>query len=152
MNKELDKITNILNNFLKQFDCTAKPGTDFACYTDSNTITYALVIADKYEKTFMDFTKRLFPNIRADPFLWSTMHEIGHIETENDFDEEDEIAYINAIKTVTTDEEYYNIPQEYAATDWAGTFMETHEEEIKVFWNKLAPAIQNFYTTLEVNK
>ena len=40
-NSNLQKITNILNNFLEPFECTTEIDTDFAYYTASNIINYA---------------------------------------------------------------------------------------------------------------
>ena len=86
---QLNVISNILNDFLEPFECTAYADTDFAYYMQSNKISYALVITDKHEKTFMNFVTKLFPNIKADPFLWSFLHELGHHETADDFEDEE---------------------------------------------------------------
>ncbi len=147
-NKELDKITNILNDFLAPFDCVAEPGTDFEYYTGSNTICFALTVSDKHETSFIKFAESLHP-IHADIFLWSFLHELGHNQTEDDF-EDDDTEYWDQVLRVKTDEEYYNIPQEYAATNWAGEYMEEHAEELGKLWNLLAPAIKAFYKTMEV--
>ena len=146
----LKNITNILNEFLESFDCTAMPDTDFAYYTASNTISYAFVLADNHEKTFIKFVHNLFPNINANIFLWSFLHELGHHETEDDFEDEEWDEYLNIVHTIKNDEEYYNLPIEFAATYWAGEYIMNHESEIKTLWNKLAPAIQIFYNEMEV--
>lgn len=149
--KELNQITNIINDFLAPFDCTAEPGTDFAYYNRKNKITFALTVVDTFSDSFVKFAESLYP-IHADIFLWSLLHELGHHETEDDFEDEDEDYYYAALKTIKTDEEYYNLPQEYAATAWAGEYMETHEVEVARLWNKLAPAIKNFYKKMELIK
>lgn len=148
-NKELDKITNILNTFLKPFDCTAFAGTDFRYYPQNNIIEFALVVNDPFAKSFMNFAESLNP-VHADIFLWSFFHELGHAETENEFDDDDDTEYLKSITSAKTDIEYYNIPQEYAATDWAGKFMIEHGAEVAQLWKELAPAIATFYNVMEV--
>lgn len=150
--KELDQITNIINDFLAPFHCIAEPGIDFSYYNRKNKITFALAVTDIHADTFINFIESIFPTVHADIFLWSLLHELGHHETEDDFEDEDEDYYYAALKTIKTDEEYYNLPQEYAATIWAGEYMETHQVEVARLWNDLAPAIQNFYKKMEVIK
>ena len=148
-NNNLDKITNILNDFLKPFDCVAEPGTDFAYYPATSTIYFAFVVNDKFAESFLTFAKSLH-NVKADIFLWSFMHELGHHETEDEFDDEEEEMYRFRLSQKMTDEEYYNLPQEYAATDWAGAYMRTHEEEVSKLWETLTPAIKDFYKEMEI--
>lgn len=145
------EITNILNDFLKKFDCTAALDSDFAYYSDDEMITYALVISDKHTKTFMDFAKTLFPTIEADPFIWSFLHELGHHETEDDFENEEWEEYMERLEYPITDDEYYHLPIEYAATYWAGEYMINHQEEIKTLWDELIPAIKDFYNKMGVD-
>lgn len=149
VNKELDKITDILNKFLEPFDCTAFPGSDFNYYPGSNSIEFALAVVDKHADSFIQFAESLHP-VHADIFLWSFMHELGHNETEDEFDEEDDDEYIDAAAAAISDEDYYNIPQEYRATDWAGEYMTEHEDEMIQLWSELAPAIKAFYESMEV--
>ena len=148
-NKELNQITNILNEFFTPFDCIAEPGTDFSYDSSSNTITYALLVNDEHAESFIHFAESLNP-VHADIFLWSVLHELGHNQTEDDFDEEDEVNYWRIASNAKNDEEYYNIPEEYAATDWAGKFMIENEAEVAELWNNLAPAIKAFYDAMEV--
>ena len=150
MGKELEKITNILNKYLKPFDCEAVSGTDFAYYPNENVISYALAVIDNFEESFIKFAESLHPDVHADIFLWSLFHELGHHETEDEFDDEDEVQYLKLSTICKDDWEYYNIPQEKAATDWAGWYMETHAADVGQLWNDLAPAIQDFYKAMEV--
>ena len=148
--KSLQKITNILNDFLAPFDCNAEAGSDFAYYMASNMITYSFTVSYEHEETFMHFTHELFPDINADIFLWSFLHELGHHETENDFEDEEWDEYLNICNIIEDDYEYYHLPIEYAATYWAGKYITNHESEIKALWDQLVPAFQNFYKEMEV--
>ena len=147
----LQVITNILNEFLEPFDCTAEIGSDFCYNLSSNTINFTFLIIDKHEKTFNSFVKNLFPDIHADIFLWSFLHELGHHETEDDFEQEEWDEYMEITKKDIDDFTYYNLPIEKAATEWAGNFMIEHENEVKILWNRLRPRIYAFYEEMEVN-
>ena len=150
-NNALQNITHLLNIFLEPFECTANLDTDFAYYSASNLITYTFVVADKHEKTFTDFTRTLFPQIEANIFLWSFLHELGHHETEDDFEDNEWEEYLNKIDFIKNDYEYYNLPIEYAATYWAGKYMINHKDEIKNLWDQLMPLIQSFYKEMEID-
>ena len=108
-----------------------------------------MVVAETHSQSFMDRVERLYPDVKADEFLWGLLHEIGHIETIDDFDD-DEIAEFHLIKDVPniSDEEYYEVPDEFEATDWAANFMRENEALVDSFWAKVQPEIQRFY---EVN-
>lgn len=149
MEEYINKITNILNDFLEPFDCTAEFGKDFAYYSNDNTITYSLLVIDSCEKTFSKFCKILFPEITADVFLWSFLHELGHNMTEDDFDDKEWIQYRIDAVSCSNDYQYYNLPIEKAATAWAGEYMLTHTEEVAILWNKLSSTIAEFYEKLE---
>ena len=145
MKKEITAITEILNDFLKPFDCVSNFGETFGFYSISNTVEFALTVKDVHDKTFMDFVTKRYPDIRADIFLWSFLHEVGHHETENDFDDDEWENYMRAIFNCEDDMEYYHLSIECAATDWAGNYMRTHTDEVSALWKKLQPAIMNFY-------
>ena len=148
-NNIFDKVNTIINNFVSQFDCYAEAGYDFAYHSDKNLITYSFVVLDDFAESFPRFAESIHP-VKADIFLWSLLHEIGHHETEDDFTEEEEEEYREIASSNISAEEYYNLPIEYAATDWAGEYMETHSAEVAQFWNELAPAIQEVYKAMEV--
>lgn len=143
-------ITEIINEFLEPFECEAKVGLDFAFYSESNTITYSLVLVDKFAQSFENYCKSLFPDVQANIFIWSLLHEVGHRETEDDFDDEEWEEYMEAEGSGLSEQEYYNLPIEYAATAWAGEYIQSHVEEIAELWNKLQFAIKNFYSELNI--
>ena len=148
--EENKKINEILNAFLEPFECTASLDTDFAYYTNKNLITYAFFTPEKNSKSFLKFCENLFPNIHADIFLWSFMHELAHHETEDDIEDEEWEEYEEKITHNISDEEYYNLIPERAATVWAGEYIQSHVDEVAELWNELQPAIENFYSKLNV--
>lgn len=137
-----------LQDFLKRNDieCNLLFGNSFAYLPFSNTIAYSLVVGDTSSKTFLSFTKNLFPEITADIFLWSFLHEVGHYETTDDFDEYEYEEYYFLINQEGLDDEfYYNLPIERAATIWAGEFMKNNTAEVQRLWNNIQPVIQAMY-------
>ena len=143
---------NTLEEYLKDFlnrndiDCDVLLGDSFAFLPASNTIAYTLLVTDSSSKSFLNFTKKLFPEITADIFLWSFLHEIGHYETTDDFDEyEYEEYYFLINQEGLSDEFYYNLPIERAATVWAGNFMKNNVAEMQRLWNNIQPIIQAIY-------
>lgn len=147
----LDNITNILNEYLEQFELIAVPDTDFAYFYQTNEVHYSLIEMDDMGTAFLADVKGRFPHIKAPLFLWSLFHEIGHNETWDNLDNS-EIALSEDIKTKAEQTHDFNLyktaPDEWAATDWAGKYLESHEQEVRDLWENLVPAIKYFY---EVN-
>ena len=111
-------------------------------------------------KLFLKDVETRFPNVHADIFLWSLLHEIGHSETLDDLDDEVEEHCIEIKQKLNEHPDwsieicnaiYFNCPDERAATDWAGEYLETHYAEISLFWIKLQKAIKEFYKLNAIN-
>ena len=147
---EAEPITKVLNDFLAPFECEARLGTDFAYYTDDSSITYALLVRDESEEAFQKFVEKLFPNIHAPIFLWSILHELGHHETEDEFEDDEWEDYMALTSMDISNEVYFELDIERAATVWAGEYIQSHVDEVAELWNKLQPAIKNFYSKLNV--
>ena len=142
----ITELNKVLNDFLEPFDCSAYFNDDFCYWYVGSKINYTLVVTDNQADSFLAFAESLFPSIHADIFLWSFLHELGHHETLDDFDEETHLLYRTIVNNENlSDEEYYNLPLEKAATEWAGNYMLSHISEISKLWNKIAPLIQQFY-------
>jgi hypothetical protein len=160
MVKGINEINNTINEFLKPFDLTAELGTDFDYCFFENKIHYALVVGDLASRLFLKNAESRFPDVHADVFLWSLLHEIGHSETIDDLEDETENLcreikvhlYDNNLPIENIHEIYFNCPDEVAATDWAGEYLMSHSKEITVFWNKLQPLIERFYKINGVEK
>ena len=144
-NKHVSAIINTLNEFLEDYDCEVKQDKEFAYYPAVSQITFALEVPTVFDETFMKFVTERHPDIKADVFLWSFLHEVGHHETEDDFDDDEWECYMRSIFSCNDDMEYYNLPIEAAATDWAADFMRTHSSETKILWEKLQPEILAYH-------
>ena len=94
----------------------------------------------------MSRVNRLYPDIHADEFLWSFLHEVGHIETINTLDD-DELYFSKTQKKNEniTNEVYYELPDEFAATEWAANYMRENTEKVAKFWNEVQSVIMDIY-------
>ena len=142
----LDELNKVLNDFLVDFECTAYADTDFYCVTATNEIAYALVVTESCSKSFMKRVEKLYPDVHADEFLWSFLHEVGHVETVDELTEEEEKYCMYQKEQHPTNEEYYELLDEYLATEWAANYMRKNATDIKDFWKKIQTAILNIYT------
>ena len=147
---KVEKINSILNSFLTPFDCECELGTDFEYITAESLIRYTFVVPDESSEAFLKFAERMFPDIKADIFLWSFLHELGHHETADEFEDEEWEDYMQLCKLGLSDEAYFELDIESAATRWAGDYIQSHEEEIAKLWVELKAAIQEFYTSINL--
>lgn len=150
--KGLAPIETILNDFLKPFNCTAKMGLDFSYNFITEEITYSLVEINQAGDIFLLDAESRFPQVHAPLFLWSFLHELGHRITEDELEPKEifESEMIKFHEAYDNDLFYFTAPDEYAATDWAGNYMIEHEQEVFELWEKLVPAIRNFYVVNNV--
>ena len=119
------------------FDAEADYGLDFCVDLSSNVITYTFVVPSEHDRKFFDLCHSLYPDIIAcDNFILSFFHEIGHIETEADFDDKDWQKYWSYCENHKEGDDpmaYYTNPIELAATKWACEYILDHVEEVKEF-------------------
>ena len=158
--KDLDEIKNIVNDFLFPFELECEIGEDFAYYPFHDLIEISLVTIDRSSKNFLSFVNTEFNDITADIFLWSLLHEIGHHETWDILTDSEIIEsqiikkqiQNNEIDSNRKDEIYFYTPDEYAATEWAANYMKENVQEVKEFWEKLQPHIINLYEKYNVER
>lgn len=157
--KGLENIENILNNFLKEFDCEAEIGSDFAYWSAKSLITVTLTVSESNDRDFQEFCKKLEPNLYCDTFLLSFFHELGHHETIDEWEDDEYLDMaiqkekINKIKVSQKEKNfiYFNIPDEKRATEWGLTYMMKHQQEVTLLWNNLQQAILKFYELNDIH-
>ena len=156
-----DMIDNILNEFLAEFDCTATMGSDFCYWPSKNLINYSVIAAAKDSDYFMENWHNLAPEMKIDPFLAALFHEVGHCMSEVMLTNEEELYSIDRrnqiainLRALSAEDkekerqyyyEYFALPEEALATNWAITYINTHQQKISAFWQKLQAAIMEFY-------
>lgn len=156
--KGAKRVNRIINDFLSEnFGLTAQLEPDFSYWREDFHIGYSLAVVKECDKYFISFCNHLNPNIKADIFLISLMHEVGHHFTqfnfsESDWDDANDIKdHISTVlgkcpqKAAKWNNIYFNLEVEKAATAWGLNYLNTHAEEVAEFWAELQPAIMRFY-------
>lgn len=153
--KELIEYFGLLDNEIRMFVNAASNyygikvnlGPDFCCYPMGNELYYSLFVTEKCSKTFMDRVHKEYPDIEADEFLWSLLHEVGHLITYDDITDE-EWEMIERIKKIPnlSDEVYYELTDEYMATQWAAYYMRDNSDYVERTWKKIREIILHIYT------
>lgn len=152
--KGIKRVERAINKFLKQFGLKSVFAVEFYYLPERKKVAFTFLEAPN-DKWFMEFFNSLAPDINCDIFLASLMHEIGHHMTYDDFDDEDwasDLFYRNTLEakgTAISDRdinfEYFNLPTERAATEWAIKYIRSNVEQIKVFWANIMRTIEWFY-------
>ena len=153
MLKGIKEIDTYLTEWLTahDFDAIATLGTDFMCDLESNTINYALVISEEHDKLFLGVCKECREEIVACPnFILSFFHELGHIETEDMWDDDEWDYYFENVAEGLDPLTYYHSPIEYEATKWGCDYICDHTNIIQQLIEGLSPLVNNFYKLNEV--
>lgn len=128
----------IIKKFCKPFGIKVKKGKEFLAYP--NEIYYPKSAKKYTSNGFMDLINRHYPDIQnVSEFTWSILHEIGHTQTWNEFSAKAWKKYAKTAPHIQDIEEYYQIPQEKRATDWAADYIRKHPKKIAKFEKKIAP-------------
>lgn len=126
-------LNEIVNNFIANIneEYTAIEGTCFEVDFMEYVINYtANNEADNFSA---DFMARFPVATGLNPFTLSLLHEVGHLETEDEIIDDTEER--NAI---TDPAEYFNLWNEVIATEWAGYFIEDNFDEVAEFDQAIA--------------
>lgn len=113
---------------------------------------------DWTDKVFNDFLADEFGMVNPNIFIISLLHEVGHYMTDDEFDEIDDLYLWNAKQdnlaklNATHDEKelkaleyiYFRLPDEYAATEWAVDFYESHPQWVAKMTAKVNKALCKF--------
>lgn len=150
-----EEISQYLTDWLlaHDFDAVAEFGSDFQCDTSSNTIYWTMVVPNDLDEMFIDICRECEPDIvKADTFLLSFFHELGHIETEDYWTDKEWNKYYKFVETPDdhTVEQYFHHPIEIAATAWGCKYIVEHTEIVKDFIAGYVPLIKRFYELNEV--
>lgn len=141
----------ICYTFIKSITPTTKvyfKKNEGSYYSHDNEINIQL---DFRKEDVANFTEHLYTQhkckvaYKIHPYIWKMLHEIGHFYTIEYCEEDPWALFIIEIENTNckTKEEkkeidfvYYNMPVEYAATDWAANFVKNNKKKI-IFYNKI---------------
>lgn len=128
--------------------------------SDENSFEYAedLVRLNLWDDEDCGFMRHLrtvhgYDNSAISPMLWTILHEVGHYETADDYDDDEYTEGLNekACLACLSDEEmrtnevlqdrYFNIVEEWLATEWAIDFVKSHLRKSKK-WSRELEALK----------
>ena len=123
LDKELKKINEAVRNFVQsineEYDC--EMGLDFMAQLDTDIIVWSILTVEESGEAFYNNFISRFPKAKGfSLFTLSVLHEVGHLETENEMEDDTDTRN----NEIMTDEEYFNLFNERIATDWAGYWIE----------------------------
>lgn len=144
LDKELKKINEVVRNFVQsineEYDCEI--GLDFMAQLDSDIVVWSILTLEKSGEAFYDNFVARFPKAKGfSLFTLSVLHEVGHLETENEM--EDDVDIRN--NEIMTNEEYFNLFNERIATDWAGYWIERNFQKAINLDDTFRNALNNLY-------
>lgn len=159
--KGVEKVNNVINEFVRQFYLESEMGEDFSYYYPINKITWSFLMTEDSNRAYKTFLNKHFPDIDCNIFVWSILHEVGHHETIDEWDGDDQYEFDIKKENleqrlVEEDEfkvcsEYYEIPDEMKATTWAAEYIREHKEEIDAFYEKFKKVVYEFVELNDVD-
>lgn len=157
--ERLERIDEIINDFVADFGCDAELDDSFCIYPDESTIAYTLVVGELSDIVWREYVQKTFGYAIENIFVFSLLHEIGHHFTMKNFSskvwrkEKARERRIEARLRKSKDEnldrkfylQYFDLPSERTATKWAVNYAKKNKDELENFWNILNKELQKFY-------
>lgn len=157
--KALKKMNKIISAELAPFGIDGTKYTGEYSYSfKHNRVDYKLTNNAIEDKWFREFVKERFRYEIKSDMIMSLLHEIGHAKANENIVDDiqdfclEEKARISIEMMVAEDEEtgralsfqYFSLPDEIMATQWAVKYAETHKKELKKMLKKITPAIEEY--------
>ena len=140
------EINNYINDYVSEWGLSSQLDTDFAYDPVEDIVYWSVVVSEKNSEEFKEFFESLGCVVKADVFIYSLFHEIGHSQTLESVSEEDyNYSWDRKADPEITNYEYFRLPNEIVATQWAVDYINSNAEEIEEFWNGLQPLLMKFY-------
>ena len=163
--KGLKKLNKAVSAQLAPFGISkAVCANEFAYYFGDNKVTFSLVEGTFGDKCLTDFFTNRFNYDCKFPFVLFLLHEVGHSKA-NENIQEDILDFCLAEKeridkelAETEDKkiakelhnQYFNLPDEIMATQWAINYAKKHPKKVRKMWKKCEKAFHEFYEKNEV--
>lgn len=132
-------------------------GEEFLALPSDAIVNFPVVITEEVDTDFVAFCNSIEETF-APACVLSFLHEVGHIKTGDDFSMEEWSVYEDKVNKITEKmrflsfeerrpylNQYFNIPQERAASTWAVKYANTYPENIKRLCSKMEDAFETFY-------
>lgn len=146
--KGIDKLNEYFTNWLHNhdFEIDAEMSNEFSIELGSNILHYTPYYDEENAEVYLDEVRKDFPQLaNYDDALLSFFHEIGHAETECEWDDKDWKEYDRFVEECHNNREYFRHPIEWRATEWGCEYILEHTDEITTFWKNAIDIIHWFY-------
>ena len=148
----------VLNNFLTDIGFSAikvRFDTDFAYEYDNDIICYTIIVSERMDRLFYNNMLKRGLGIDCGVFVASFLHEVGHVATLPTIDEEEMDYILDTKENINPDSDddvelYFNLKDEYLATEWAINYINTHIEEIKKLISDFQNEMRKFCKKYEI--
>lgn len=153
------KLNKVVSAQIANFGVKAKLSDTYTYIFSKNLVTYRLQENTIEDKLFNQFIFDRFGYEVKNTFMISLLHEVGHHLANDEIegmifnfcmDEKDRIE--KAMKNATTENEikeleyqYFALPDEIMATQWAVNFARNNKLECDVMWENIKTALFKFY-------
>ena len=152
----MEKFSEAIKDFLNYegFEVEVVYNTDFAYDYGSSTIYYALLIPDTAGQLLMNFARQHGLKYDCGSFYLSLLHEVGHHETLDLLDDDEEEYSLKIKKQMGETDKisdiltYFNLPDEIAATKWAINYINNNKEKLQYLSNRLKPILSNIFNEI----
>lgn len=126
-------------------------------FTDES-VTFKLTVGTTEDLWFSEFIKERFGYEVRYPFVMSLLHECGHHNANDEIDgaiydfcmaEKErifaEMETADAERSKVLEWQYFNLPDEIMATQWAVAYAKKHPRIVEKMWAEMAVALMEFY-------
>jgi len=153
--KQVLKSYKMLAHYVNKDIQIVKGTTEWCCYPELCQVEIPQIVAEQGEQAFLNSVACQLPtnqqeliNIIPD-FMWSFLHEIGHIECEHTANNQITRNFINFISKIgwekMANKLYFNLKEEKQATKWAVDFVINNYETIENYTNKIIKKYKKYY-------
>lgn len=156
--KGLKKLNKALSAELAPFGISkAICGTEYSYLYSDESITYKITQGTIEDIWFKEFVKERF-HIEPESFILSILHEVGHHKANDeiegalfDFCTQEkqrisaEMESADEARSKILEWEYFNLPDEIMATQWAVNYIKQNPKKIEKMWLNILKALDKFY-------
>jgi hypothetical protein len=132
--------------------------SEYSYIFEDESITFKLTEGTTEDEWFAEFIKERFGYEVKYPFVISLLHEVGHHKANDDIDgmvydfcmaEKErinaEMQDADADRSKALEWQYFNLPDEIMATQWAVNYAKKHPKKIQNMWERMRANILAFY-------
>ena len=159
--KGIKKLCKAVSAQLKPFGITAANlSTEYSYVFADGSVTFKITEGSIEDIWFNEFIEERFGYHVENTFIMSLLHEIGHAKANWEIEgaiydfcmkEKERIGlemeqYADNLEMQKVIEwQYFNLPDEIMATQWAVTYAQKHPKRIKKMWKQFEKAFHSFY-------